>query len=283
MVFQVAFRRLYLGMTNPRAGSLEAPVPGVQIVQVPLPSKGEDVYGVFPQEDGSLLVVVVDGHGGKECAARALGLLDAAFAQAYGEAKDAASALAQAGRRVARETAACASGGVYTAVWLPGGRDRLVYGQLGDTAAFWRDREGRLARTPDHNVRVNRAELERALGRGGWFAHGYLFSPAGDQGVQSARVIGDAAMGGVVDRLPQIGAGELGRAGYLVLCSDGLCDPSHADPSSEGAFFESFLHALEASGSVVRAVEALCAFPFIDDVTVLAVRLGKDQAPAIRS
>lgn len=263
-------------MKKPLDAIFAEPLAGVQVVQIPLPSKGEDVYGVFAQQDGSVLVMVIDGHGGRACAERARESFSQTFALAYQKNQNAEQALTLAGEKVAEATGELESGAVYTAVWLPSNRDRLVCAQLGDTAAFWRDRKGKLARTPDHNVRANPRELELAMKRGGLFMQGYIFTSTGLQGVQSARVIGDVAMGNVVHRLPEVTRGKIG-SGFLVVCSDGLCDPSHADQQMEASFYERFLSLLEATSSLPATIEQACLRPFADDVTVLAVRLSASE------
>jgi serine/threonine protein phosphatase PrpC len=106
---------------------------------------------------------------------------------------------------------------------------RVAVAVLGDSAVVVLDSRGRAVASPEHNARTNAAEREAAVRRGGvWDASGYLRNPGSGYGVQLTRALGDAGMGPVLRRIPEVYSVDLGPDSAVVLATDGVFDPSHA-------------------------------------------------------
>lgn len=244
----------------------------------PAPLKGEDAQASEVLTDGSALLFVADGHGGRDCAELAAAEFPRAFRTAFQSGNEPVDALAAAAESAAEQTRNADSGAVYTAVWVAAAHDRMAYAQLGDTAAVWRDAQGRLRRTPDHNVRSNRQEREAAEARGGRYRGGYMLGPDRLYGIQPARALGDREMGPVASKAPEIAADTLQARSWVVVSTDGILVPVQGDADAEERALASLIGALEHGSALDAALESVFGSRFIDDVTVLA--LAGPQASA---
>jgi len=232
--------------------------------------KGEDRQGTAVLSDGSCLLVVADGHGGHECAEHAVPIFVRTFSAEYqGEAK---VALKRAAGAAINSTMGYDAGAVYTAVWLSSEGTTLRYAQLGDTFACWRRADGgAFARTPDHNSGNNPTEREAAVKRGGLYHGGYVMAPSGQYGLQPTRALGDAMMGTIIEKNPEMGVADVAAGSWIIVSSDGVLGMSHTSAEAEQAAMAKLLAALERSGDLRRAVTEASEGPLFDDVTVLAV------------
>src|SRR5439155_9138069 len=78
----------------------------------------------------------------------------------------------------------------------------------------------------DHNVRSNLPERAQAEARGGIYRAGYLEdSENPGPGLQMARSLGDAELGRVLNREPEIQSLALGGKGIVLVGTDGLLLP----------------------------------------------------------
>ena len=85
---------------------------------------------------------------------------------------------------------------------------------------------------PDHNVRTNEAERQKAIERGGVFSYGYICDPNGN-GLQMSRALGDLKMGGIISHEPEQYEVGLNNDTVIIVASDGLIDPSHEKTKSQ--------------------------------------------------
>ncbi|MFO8065426.1 MAG: protein phosphatase 2C domain-containing protein [Spirochaetia bacterium] len=239
--------------------------------------KGEDRYVYTPINDGSTLLVVADGHGGAKCADSTVTAIQAAFQTAQTEAKlrdagndwpvTAENLLREAMAVAAKQTEGESSGAVVTAVLASSAGDMVAWAQVGDTVAIWRNKEGDIERTPDHNCRSNIAERKAAVQRGGHYIAGYIMAPDGSGGLQPARSLGDEYMGRVASKEPDVGSSTLD--GPLLVSSDGVITGIQGSPKAETAAFTQLLEQAEAGEDLEPSVNALLPGGFLDDVTVL--------------
>lgn len=99
---------------------------------------------------------------------------------------------------------------------------------LGDSPVVVRRSGNKLHVSPEHNVRSNLEERKMAEKRGGIYHSGYLYaSPVSSAGLQFSRALGNAYMGKVLLREPEIYT--LAEPQWILLASDGIFDPGHAD------------------------------------------------------
>lgn len=256
--------------------------------------KGEDRNLHRELPGGRHLLVVADGHGGADVAERAVTTIRIFFEKVDvvsaldGEAswdEAAVRLLADAVEAADRVTRDEFSGAVLTAVLVapePDGASdnavgetpsvrplRFAWAQVGDTAAVWRDADGGVSRTPDHNCRSNLAEREAAEARGGRYIRGYIMAPNGSGGLQPARSLGDTYMGKVTSKEPELGSGC--AHGPLVVTSDGIVNGIQDSAEAEHAVFTELIERIEAGEDLDRAVSGTCPGGFKDDVTVFAV------------
>ncbi|MFP4644680.1 MAG: protein phosphatase 2C domain-containing protein [Spirochaetales bacterium] len=248
----------------------------MQVDRYTATKKAEDRFFENRPAEGVQVLSVIDGHGGSRAAELIVQTLTA-FCAAAGEEKDRwfRSPEQLVGRAV--EEAAVVtqeewSGAVMTLVvvleyesWLD-----LIWAQLGDTLAIWRNIDGEIERTPDHNCRSNPEERDAAVARGGVYRSGYIMSPDGIGGLQPSRSLGDAYMGPITSKLPDIGRAK--TPGPVLLSTDGVVAGLGNMPEAEREVFDALYERVEAGDSLDLAVPAACRQGVMDDVTVLSLR-----------
>ncbi len=171
-------------------------------------------------------MAVMDGHGGKDvvelCAReipRLFGLLVGS-----GSCKKVITRIVQ---ELAEMTKADYSGSTLSIAWVREDLDLVTVAVLGDSPVIVLDASGKVHVSPEHNVRTNLAEREAGVKRGGWFDGSYLRK--GESGLQMSRALGDAHLGDIISREPEIYTVASPRR--VLVASDGLLDPSHGDVS----------------------------------------------------
>ncbi len=173
------------------------------------------------------LLAVLDGHGGEAAAEACARSMGRALRAAGGV--DAEGALSAAVAELVHLTEDFDSGTTLAVALVQETAARVAVAVLGDSAVVVVDSRGRAVASPEHNARTNAAEREAAVRRGGvWEASGYLRNPGSGYGVQLTRALGDAGMGAVLARVPEIYSVELGPESAVVLATDGVFDPSHS-------------------------------------------------------
>ncbi len=173
------------------------------------------------------LLAVLDGHGGEAAAEACARSMSRALRAAGGA--DAEGALRAAVEDLVRLTEGFDAGTTLAAALVQESVARVAVAVLGDSAVVAVDSRGRAEVSPEHNARTNAAEREAAVRRGGvWEESGYLRNPGSGYGVQLTRALGDAGMGPVLSRIPEVYSVDLGPDSVVVLATDGVFDPSHA-------------------------------------------------------
>lgn len=211
----------------------------------------EDRIAIAQIAGRGVLFGVMDGHGGDQVSDWVSeSLEDVALACADAESEPEAflrrvfSDLHEGTRRDY-----CGSG--VTLAWIPEQGDKVWIAVLGDCPAARLSSTGDLWVAPEHNVRTNEAECERAKERGGLIIRGYLqLSPFG-MGLQMARALGDRELDAVLDREPEIEEISFGKGDTLVVSSDGVFDPMHVVDPEE---FSRVVHLAKETGSAEALV-----------------------------
>lgn len=239
--------------------------------------KNEDRHVHIQLPDGGTLLAVADGHGGADCAESVVATIEAMFqpagsgirlSQSHEQWRSGAEELLHnAIRRASEETITKLSGAVVTVVLTAPAADMLAWAQVGDTVAMWRNGNGDVERTPDHNCRTNVAERAAAEKRGGRYMGGYIMAPDGAGGLQPTRSLGDRYMGRVASKEPEVGSSTLG--GPVLVSSDGIVTGVQGSPEAETATFRRLLEGAEANADLEEQVGTVISDAFIDDVTIL--------------
>ena len=108
----------------------------------------------------------------------------------------------------------------------------LLAAVIGDSPVIILDRENKIIVSPDHNVRSNPVELEKAKKKGAAYEMGYTMSPSGG-GLQMSRALGDESLDSILDREPEVYSVPLGEKSLIILGTDGLFDPGHSDTAAQ--------------------------------------------------
>ncbi len=181
-----------------------------------------------PNDRRGYVLALLDGHGGSAAADRCVDAIPRLLALAGDEGEE------ETLRRVAGElddlTRGMASGTTLSLAYVLESHHRVTIATIGDSPALVLDAGGRVWLSPSHNVRVNRPERHAAEKRGGQYdGAGYVRNPATGYGLQMSRALGDAAMGAVLSRKPELHTSSLGPGSFVILASDGVADPGHGE------------------------------------------------------
>ena len=181
-----------------------------------------------------LLMAIVDGHGGSSTAEMVAQSAVRLFTQALSEYKDnLEGALSKTVAELDRITREQKSGTTLSLVFVPDGESHAHVAVIGDSPVIIKDRKGKINISPDHNVRSNPEELQAAIGRGAHYEQGYIFNPHSGDGLQMSRALGDRNLEGILSREPDVYSVELGVGSIIIIASDGVFDPGHADTLQE--------------------------------------------------
>lgn len=173
------------------------------------------------------LLAVMDGHSGSGAAALCAREIKNDFR--ISRAADAETALKRLVKKLALKTENLTSGSTLSLALVVYAPLQVSVAILGDSPVVVLDKQGELHLSPEHNVRSNLDERRAAEKRGGIYDHGYIFEPIGRNGLQMSRALGDAHLGKIISREPEIYT--IAKPAWVLVASDGLFDPSHKDTS----------------------------------------------------
>lgn len=169
------------------------------------------------------VLAVMDGHGGCSAAELCRKELERIFAKPFGRVEDVESRMRMVVDQLARATFHLNSGTTLSIVCVCEKRDEAVVVILGDSPVLILTKNDELKRSPEHNVRTNEAERQRAVTRGGYFDGQYLRYKG--QGIQLTRALGNRDFNGALSKEPEIY--KVAKPKLVIVASDGLIDPSH--------------------------------------------------------
>jgi serine/threonine protein phosphatase PrpC len=219
----------------------------------------EDFHNVVETEDGVYLATW-DGHGGDECSlycAEQLPLL-------------VPNSLSKIIALLNAATRSMHTGSTASIAFIPKDEHRVEIAVLGDSPVIAKLADGSIFVSEEHNVRTNMAEADAAIARGGFVNSGYLFASYSGNGLQMTRSLGDYELDSVLSREPEVFSHVLGKDSWVLVCSDGAVDPSHA---AAKASIDSIVALVEAGGDAQEIVERALAAKTGDNVTAILVRL----------
>jgi len=198
---------------------------------------------VEAQTHNGILLAVADGHGGDATSSYVERQLSAGlFDNLLGKTKSPMEALKQtflhlndSTLEISKKTGAhFVSGTTLSMVYLPDSEANAYVGIIGDSPVILVRKDGSLHISPEHNARSNKKERKSAVMRGGKFIDGYIYlSKDSIIGLQMTRDLGFQAMGKILKRYPDIYKLLIKKGDVLVVCSDGLLDPSHLSTEAE--------------------------------------------------
>ena len=150
------------------------------------------------------LLAVMDGHGGEsvsEFCEKEIPDLFKLF-----EPEQAETALKELVAELSLRTSHFRAGSTISLALITDNPRKVSVAVLGDSPVVVLDERGQLHLSPEHNVRSNLEERKAAEQRGGIFSDGYIWNDLGDlgQGLQMGRALGDARLGSILSRRPDI-------------------------------------------------------------------------------
>lgn len=239
----------------------------------------EDRSFTYESELGTVLAVF-DGHGG-ETTAKWLGINLPSILIEELAVNNPKLALEIAFKRADKATHDNHAGSTATVVFIPNdvSSGRLIGDQrtqtiafiaiLGDSPVIAKFASGLRHVSPEHNVRTNYIERDRAIQRGGEYANGYIWDRAYSdlgQGLQMSRSFGDSGLGEIISKEPEVYDIPLGD--WVLVCTDGVIDPGHGNIEAIGKIEALVEAGADAQNLVNRAVK----IPTGDNATAILWR-----------
>jgi len=179
------------------------------------------------------MMAVLDGHNGPETAERVFKALYGVFGVSLAMHKgDVAAAMKDAVSKLSWMTESNEAGSTLSIVYIPEGQKTAHVAVIGDSPVIILDKDNKVIVSPDHNVRSNPTELEKAKKKGAFYELGYIMSPLGG-GLQMSRALGDKRISSILDREPDIYSVPLGEKSFIIIGTDGLFDPGHFDTAAQ--------------------------------------------------
>lgn len=198
-------------------------------------SSQEDRTVVKNFKNGDILLAVLDGHGGSrvaEIAANKIPYIFKSICRLYPTLSD-HDVILSLFKRLNYLTCNYSSGAACSLVWVKPSLNLIHVAVLGDCPVLLKQPDENIWRAPEHNVRTNAIEAQRAIKNGARIYNGYMFGYFGmdEVGIQMSRALGDKILHGVIERIPEIFTFSINFKDsnnlWLLLASDGLFDPSH--------------------------------------------------------
>lgn len=183
--------------------------------------------------DRSLLVMaVMDGHLGAGVAQLAADRLVPTIGKVYRPGQDISDLLKTAVSKLHEATKNSSSGSTLSIAAIPEDEPKAYMAVLGDSPIIVFSGEDEFDVSPEHNVRSNLQEREKALKRGAYYdRRGYIGVDGADTMTQMTRALGDRGLDAALERTPEIYTEELDENSSILVATDGVIDPSHKDSS----------------------------------------------------
>ena len=104
---------------------------------------------------------------------------------------------------------------------------------LGDSPIIIVDNNGEVQESEGHDVRTNLSERSAAIMRGAIYHNGRIHDDLDNPGLQMSRVLGDQALGKILDRTPSLRDYRINSDSVVIVASDGVFDPRHWETNGE--------------------------------------------------
>lgn len=234
-------------------------------------------------------LVVLDGHGGTECAEFCQGQLVSVLAQSIeeilgpdsdwsdlseDELNEIVKNLSESTRTEMR------SGSTLSLVYISEENSVAHVAILGDSPVIIGGKNG-LWVSPEHNIRTNEADRRIVLSRGARFDGNYVIDPFSGNGLQLTRALGDKDFDRFLIREPETFSCELDDDSFVLVASDGLLDPSHNEDKKKkslGHVVQMIKNRATAGDLVKDAVQRRTG----DNVTAVLWTLFKEELVTAR-
>ena len=178
------------------------------------------------------VMAVMDGHNGSGVAQLAADKLIPSIREAYEPARGIIETLKTTVSKLNEATKRSSSGSTLSIVAIPEEERRAYVAILGDSPVIIADDNGKINISPEHNVRSNLTEREKAIERGALYDNRGFICTAGS-GLQMSRALGDREFDPFLDRNPDTYSVKLGAGSFIVAATDGVLDPKHQNTTEE--------------------------------------------------
>jgi serine/threonine protein phosphatase PrpC len=180
-----------------------------------------------------VLLAILDGHGGAQVSDGGAKRIARTWGTMLRKSQDCLMAMKMTFDRINQTFRDSRAGSTLSVVWIPASNDVAWVGVLGDSPVVILKAGGKeLSVSPEHNVRSNVSEANAAMSRGGVIWCGYLSDPeecTRHASLQMSRALGNRHLDRVLSREPEIYPVPLDKDSYVLVASDGVFDPGHAD------------------------------------------------------
>ena len=212
---------------------------------------------------------VFDGHGGSETSRKASESVLNIFGKSMIAAKgNVPEALKETVKDLVFLTSMDSSGSTLSLAYVPFRKGMAHVAVLGDSPVIALDRDNNIIISPEHNVRSNLEERNFAIMKGAEFRMGYLFSSNGN-GLQLSRALGNKHLSDFLGKNPEVYSVPLGEKSFVIVGSDGLFDPHHANTNFQCGRIAELVRNGAAAKDLVRDAIERCTK---DNVTALVWR-----------
>ncbi len=229
----------------------------------------EDRFVVQEDSAGGGFFAVMDGHSGDFVSGFIARNILEIFSKEMTQLKNPEQAILATFAELNSRTRNVGAGSTLSLVLIPPEEDRVYIGILGDSPVILRH-GGKTWVSPEHNARNNESERKAAEARGAVYSNGYLYDGSGECGLQLSRAFGDAALGNILNREPEIFEMALAEGDVIVLATDGVVDPAHQDSS---AMAKHVLALAEKHGDAEYLVHDALDRQTRDNVTAIVCRI----------
>lgn len=238
----------------------------------------EDRRVVHSTPEGYLLAIF-DGHGGEYASERCAAILIDVFDIVVKKAKSTKPVLDSVDFRfiiqeifeVLKKETENYSAGTTASIVFVSKYNWAVAGILGDSPVLIKTLDGSIWLSPEHNVRTNAEDCERAQALGASISGGYMFATWFGSGLQMTRALGDKEFDKVLNRNPEIFRFPLKVGSFVLVASDGVFDPSHGSHKSA-----EITKKIEDGWNAKRLVQDAVDEPTQDNATAILLKVLED-------
>jgi serine/threonine protein phosphatase PrpC len=224
---------------------------------------------IIEQGRAGFLLAVMDGHGRSDRAAELVAekLPAIWFQEAKGNSwqQRIFTSFEKLGQLTANED----SGTTVSMVWIPRRAKHAHIGILGDSPVALRHGDGTFWVGPEHNAINNEAERRAAVERGASFKHPYLHYRG--VGFQFSRSLGDASLGAILNRTPEVFTVPLDPGSTILIATDGVFSSQHDTNIEDGC--RDLFKILDAGGDTDAIVADAINRQTKDNVTVIVCKI----------
>lgn len=191
----------------------------------------EDYYVHLPftlgDDSRGHLLAVMDGHGGKAAAETCAKLIPELFT--LSSATRAAKALRDLVAALHERTKHFHEGTTISLACICERKRTATVAVLGDSPVWVLAEASTFSQSVEHNVHTHAKERAAVTARGAFCDAHYFYDPDTDKGLQVTRALGDAELDAYLNRTPEIKTYKLDAESIVIVASDGMSRPRHAD------------------------------------------------------